>query len=88
MSQMASAQPLSSRSVTSGRRRGGEVEVVLEPAEHRVADGPADQRDLLAGRGEAAAELVGDGRDPGQLRDHARLDVADQQGLLGHGRPL
>ena len=71
-----------------GGGRGGEVEVVLEPPEHRVADGTADQRDLLTGCGEASAELVGDGRDARQLRDHARLDVADQQGLLGHGRPL
>ena len=67
-----------------GARRGGEVEVVVQPAEHRVANRTADQGDLLAGRGEAPAQLVGHRGDPRQLRDHARLDVADQQGLLGH----
>ena len=33
-----------------GARRGREVEVGVRPAEHRVADRPADQRQLVAGR--------------------------------------
>ena len=38
-----------------GAGGGGEVEVVLEAAEHGVAHGSADQGELLAGRGEALA---------------------------------
>ena len=52
MSQVASPQPASSRSVSSGTRRGGEVEVGVRPPEHRVAHRPADQRELVTGRGE------------------------------------
>ena len=84
-SQIASAQPLSSRSVTSGTGRRGEVEVLLEPAQHRVAHRPADQGDLLAGRLEAGAELVDHRCDPEQLLDGAALDLAHLQGLVGHG---
>ena len=53
-----------------GRPRAGprgEVEVVLLAPEHRVAHRAADQGQLLAGVGEAGAELVDDGTDPVEL---------------------
>ena len=91
MSHSASTQPASSCSVFSGRRGGGEVEVVLEAAEHRVAHRAADQGQLLAGFGEAPAQLVDDRSDPGQLLTHAALDLDDgqrRQGGVGHGGQL
>ena len=48
---------------------GAEVEVVAEPAEQRVAHRTADQVQLVAGRGEPAAQLVGDRGDAQQLGD-------------------
>ncbi len=74
-----------------GAGRRGEVEVVLEAAEHRVADGAADQRQLLAGGGEALAELVDHRPDPRQLLAHAALDLDDgqrRQGGVGHEAQL
>ena len=98
MSHTASAQPVTSFSVVSGPRRGGEVEVVVQPAEQRVADRTADQGDLLARGGEAAAELVDDRREPQQLlRPRAPAPRASTArrgpgggggGLVGHGAPL
>ena len=63
VSQIASAQPCSSVERLLGRGVGGEVEVVAEPAEQRVADRAADQVQLVAGGGEPGTELVGDRRD-------------------------
>ena len=94
MSQTASAQPLTQPLGGLGACGGGEVEVVLQPAEHRVADRAADQGDLLAGRREAGAELVDHRRDPQQLaraRSPARRSCAAGAravGLVGHGRQL
>ena len=81
--QIASAQPDSSRSVSSGWALGGEVEVVAEAAEQRVAHRPADEVQLVAGVGEAAAQLVGDGRDAHQFGDGAALGGGK---FAGHGR--
>ena len=86
MSQIASAQPASRRSVCSGARGRGEVEVVVQPTEHRVADRPADQRELVAGRGEAGAEVVDDRRDPVQLVADAALDLDDRERRAGRRR--
>jgi hypothetical protein len=68
MSQTASAQPLEQPLGLVRAGRGGEVEVVVRPAEHRVAHRAADQRELVTGRGEPLAELVDHRRDPVQLR--------------------
>ena len=51
-SQTASAQPSTSGSDLLRAGGGGEVEVVAEPAEQRVADRAADQRELVPGRRE------------------------------------
>ena len=85
VSQIASAQPCdhSQRLVRVGV--GGEVQVVAEPAEQRVAHRPADQVQLVAGRGEAAAELVGDGRDPHQLGHRAALGGGQGRGSASGG---
>ena len=69
----------------------GEVEVVLLPTDHRVADRAADQGQLLAGGGEAGAELVDDGTDPVELSPDAALDLDDRerrQGGVGHDGPV
>ena len=61
------------------------------PAEHRVADRPADQRQLVPGVGEAATEVVDHGRDPVQLGGHGALDVGhlERRGWgVGHGSQL
>ena len=96
VSQVASAHPCSSFERLVGVRVGGEVEVVAEPAEQRVAHRTADQVQLVAGGGEPAAELVGDRRDPQQFGDGAalgggQLDVRGGQtcgrGAAGHGAP-
>ena len=56
-SQTASAQPGDELEHLLGPGVGGEVEVVAEAAEQRVAHRAADQRQLVAGRREALAEL-------------------------------
>ena len=56
--------------------------------QHRVADRTADQRDLVAGVGEASTELVDDGSDPVELGGDRslHLDHAEGGGLVvGHG---
>ena len=58
-----------------GPRRGGEVEVGVRPAEHRVAHRPADQRQLVAGVRENASELVDHRRDPLQLDARVALEL-------------
>ena len=58
-----------------------EVEVVAEPAEQGVADGPADQVQRVAGGGEALAQLDRDGGDAQQLADRVLLDLVES----GHG---
>ena len=83
----AGQQPLGR--VGPGRR--GEVEVVLVATDHRVADRAADQRQLLAGVGEAGAELVDDGTDPVELCPDPALDLDDRewrQSDVGHDRPV
>ena len=62
----------------------------MQPPEHRVADRPAHQRDLLTGGGEPGAELVDDRGDAHQLADRGRLHLAHAAGigllggLVGH----
>ena len=69
-----------------GPRRGGEVEVGVRPAEHRVAHRPADQRQLVAGGREHLAEVVDHGRDPLQLEVRVALELDHgQRGGLGCG---
>ena len=86
MSQIASAQPLEQPLGLVGARRGGEVEVVLQPAEHRVAHRTADQRQLVAGLGEQRAELVDAPGDPVQLGADARWTstIVRVAGGVGH----
>jgi hypothetical protein len=71
-------------------RRRGEVEVVVQPAQHRVPHRSADQGDLLPGRHEPGAELVDHRRDPGELRHGAGLGLGHVERLVGrvfgHGR--
>src|SRR5215469_14144702 len=43
-----------------GRRVRGEVDVTRPAAEENVADRPADEGELMTGRGEQLAELVGE----------------------------
>jgi hypothetical protein len=68
---------------------GGEVEVVVEPAEQRVADRAADQVQGVAGGGEALAELDRHGRHPHQLADGVVLRLRQRgrrrSGGTGHG---
>ena len=71
-----------------GAGGGGEVEVVVGPAEHRVADRPTDQRELEPLRRERVAERLQHRREPVQLVGHGPLDVGDAEGRelgLGHG---
>ena len=79
VSQIASAQPLTSGERLLGVGVGAEVEVVAEPAEQRVAHRAADQVQLVAGGGEPAAELVGDGGDAQQLGDGVALGVVQHR---------
>jgi hypothetical protein len=48
---------------------GGEVQIVSEPSEQRVAHRSSDEVKLMAGAFEPPAELVGDWRYPQQLCD-------------------
>ena len=75
MSQVASAQPGQQPLDLVGARRGGEVEVVVRPAEHRVAHRAADQGQLVPGGREPRPELVDDRRDPVELRGDVALGV-------------
>ena len=52
----------------------------MPAAEHRVADRPADQGQLVAGAAEPLAEVVDQRRDPVQLSGDGALDVDDLQG--------
>ena len=60
-----------------GRRGGGEVEVGGGAAEERVADRPADEGEVVPGRGEALAEVGEHGQHGG---DAARTASAQQRG--------
>ena len=60
--------------------------------EHRVADRPADQGQLVSGTVEPCAELVDDRRDPVELGGHVALGVGQPDssrrsaiGCVGHG---
>ena len=75
MSQIASAHAAQQPLGVVGPRRGGEVEVVVRPAEHRVAHRAADQRELVAGVREQRAEVVDDRRDPVQLDVRVALEL-------------
>ena len=59
---------------------GGEVEIVAEATEQRVTNGTADQVKLVAGLGEAATEVVGDGGDPHELGDRGPLGLRQGSG--------
>jgi hypothetical protein len=48
---------------------------VSSRSQHRVADRPADQRELVPGRGEALPERVEDGGDAVELGGHVPLCV-------------
>ena len=92
MSQVASAQPGQQPLDLVGARRGGEVEVVVQPAEHRVAHRTADQRQLVPGGREPGAELVDHRRDPVELRGDVALGVGEADAprrsaicCVGHG---
>ena len=92
VSQIASAQPLTTRSVCVRVRVGAEVEIVAESAEQGVPHRTADQVQLVAGAGEAAAQLVGDRGDPEQFGDGVALRGGEfaavggvRSGGFGHG---
>ncbi len=61
---------------------GGEVQVVAEPAEQRVADRSTDQGEREARLLESAGEVVGDGGHPQQLGDRALLRLAQGRGSV------
>ncbi len=91
MSQTASAQPASSRSVVSGRALVVKSRSFCWRPIIASRTGPADQGQLLAGVGEAGAELVDDGTDPVELCPDAALDLDDRerrQGGVGHDGPV
>ena len=73
-----SAQPRSRPWTCLGPGVGGEVEVVAEPAEQGVAHAAAHEREVVAGRLEPAAELVGHRRHPQQLADGAALHLGQR----------
>ena len=75
MSQVASAQPASSRSISSGCAEVVRSRSLCRRPEHRVAHGTADQGQLVAGRGEALAELVEDRGDAVELGGDVPLRV-------------
>ena len=58
---------------------GGEVEVVAEPAEQGVAHGATDQGQVVPGRREPAAQLVGHRGDPQQLAHGPALQRPEQR---------
>ena len=68
-------------------RVGREVEVLLQPAEQRVADRPADKRDLVSRRREPRRKGVDHRRDLQQRRNGAPLRSGQRRrfGLGGHG---
>ena len=76
MSQVASAQPVSSRSVTSGRADVVRSRSLCSRPEHRVAHRPADQRQRVARGGEALAERPEDGLHPVELGADPALHLA------------
>ena len=58
----------------------------MRPAEHRVADRPADQRQLVAGVREQPPEVVDHRRDPLQLDVRVALELDHGEGgRLGCG---
>jgi len=59
---------------------GGEIEVVPQLAEQGVADGTADQEDLVSGLGEQATQIVDDGRNAQELAHRVGLGF----GQTGH----
>ena len=63
-----------------GCRAGGEVQVVTEAAEQRVAHRAADQVQVLAALGEPGAELVDDREHAQQLGDGGALDLGEFAG--------
>ena len=66
-------EPPQQRLDVVGPGGGGEVQVVAEPAEQRVADAAADQVQLVPGRGEQLAQPVDHGGDPDQLGHRVAL---------------
>jgi hypothetical protein len=82
VSQVDSAQPSTSCLDPLGPSVGGEVQVVPEPAEQRVAHRAADQVQRVPGGAEPLAQLAGDRRHAQQLADGVLLEL----GQVGHGR--
>lgn len=68
----------------TGARGGGEVEVVADASQHRVADGPADEVEPVSGLVEAGGEVVYHRRDAEQLGDGVALGL----GQVWHGQIL
>ena len=62
---------------------GGEVEVVAEPAEQRVADRASDQMEFVSGGDEAPAEVFGDRGHTHEFGDRAALGRAQRAGRGG-----
>ena len=93
MSHVASAQPVEQPLDLVGARRRGEVEVVVRPAEHRVAHRAADQGQLVPGRRRTALPSSSMHRsDPVELGRDVALGVGqpDAPGrsavcCVGHG---
>ena len=80
------------RSISSGRAEVVKSRSLCRPAEHRVADRSADQRQLVPGGAEARAELVDDRGDPVELSGHVALRVGQPDAsrrsaicCVGHG---
>ena len=92
MSHVASAQPCEQPFDLLGTSRGGQVEVVVLPAEHRVADRAAYQRQLVPGSRETGPELVDHGGDAVELGGDVALGVGQPDASrrsaicgVGHG---
>ena len=89
MSHSASPQPREQPLGHLGRRRGGEVEVVVGAAEHRVAHRPADQVQLVAGVGEQRARgrrCTGASRSSSAPTRRCTSTIESGSGV-GHGHP-
>ena len=92
MSHVASAQPGQQPLDLVGARGGGQVEVVVAAAQHRVAHRPADEGQLVPGGREPRAQLVDHGCDPVELGGDVALGVGQPDAprrsaicCVGHG---
>ena len=95
VSQTASAQPASISSIASGRASVVKSRSAGLATEQGVANAAADEVEPVPRQGEAAGELLGDGRDLHHLHDRILLGAhkiggngAGRQGCCGHGGPV